>query len=67
MVFRDPSGAVIPETGERPRLDRRSLGWPVIKMQNESLGLHAEMGACKWNGRPVSYQLAVRALVRMQE
>jgi Domain of unknown function (DUF222) len=66
LLFRDPQGDVIPATGERPKMDRRAVGWPTITKQNEDLGLHAETGVCKWNGRPVNYSLAVGALVRMQ-
>ncbi len=67
LVFRDSSGEVIPSTGERPRWESQKVGWPAIAKQNEGLGLHAATGACKWNGRPVNYQLVVSALVRTQE
>ena len=63
LVFRNPDGEVIPATGERPRMDSRWVGWPAIKQQNEGLALHAETGMCKSNGRPVNYQLAVKALL----
>jgi Domain of unknown function (DUF222)/HNH endonuclease len=63
LMFRNPDGEVIPATGERPRLDSRWVGWPAIKQQNEGLALHAETGMCKSNGRPVNYQLAVKALL----
>jgi Domain of unknown function (DUF222)/HNH endonuclease len=67
LVFRDPNGEVIPSTGPRLKLERRSIGWPTIAKQNDGLGLHAETAACKWNSRPVNYSLAVGALIRMRE
>jgi Domain of unknown function (DUF222) len=67
LVFRNPDGEVIPPTGERPRMDRRWVGWPAIQKQNEGLGLHPETGICKSNGRPVNYQLVVKALLPRQE
>ncbi len=66
LVFRDGDGDVIPVTGERPKFEGARVGWSAIREQNAGSGLHAETAAPKWNGRPVNYRLAVRALVHLQ-
>lgn len=63
-VFFDPRGRRVLQEGPRPQ--RSSVeAWERIRAENDDLGITPSTNQCRWDGRPVQYDLVVGALGRL--
>lgn len=60
-VFFDPRGRPVRPEPARPATSA-AQAWATIRAANDELGITADTGRCRWDGRPVQYDLVVGSL-----